>query len=161
MPSGERDCCPFPRTPFLAPSRLPPLRSGPSGPRRLLDQAEHFLPNQKASVATLRLLFGTGPESCSASLRNAVRLRRNAHKAAGKAAFQPDELRSIIGCRMPQPKWVLLGIAPFGNVYRSKVPGGWLIYAYGESNEEAMPSAHGGLTFCPDPTHQWDGTSLE
>jgi hypothetical protein len=79
VPSGERDCCPFPRTPFLAPSRLPPLRSGPSGTSRFLDQAEHFLHNQKASVATLRLLFGTGPESCSASLRNAVRLRRNAH----------------------------------------------------------------------------------
>ena len=47
----------------------------------LLDQAEHFLHNQKASVATLRLVFGTGPESCSASPRNAVRLRRNAQES--------------------------------------------------------------------------------
>ena len=67
VPSGERDCCPFPRTPF--PLAAACLRFAPD--LGSLDQAEHFLHNQKASVATLRLLFGIGPESCSASLRNA------------------------------------------------------------------------------------------
>jgi hypothetical protein len=34
---------------------------------------------------------------------------------------------------------------------RAKVPGGWLIAA----------GSGAGLTFYPDPSHQWDGTSLE
>src|SRR5271157_2842292 len=41
---------------------------------RFLDQAEHFPLNQKASVATLRMVFGFSPERCSASARNSVRL---------------------------------------------------------------------------------------
>ena len=48
------------------------LRFAPD--RRFLDQAEHFPHNQKASVATLRMVFGIIPECCSASLRNGVRL---------------------------------------------------------------------------------------
>lgn len=39
------------------------------------------------------------------------------------------------------------------NIRRAKVPGGWLIYAesgYG-----------GGVTFLPDPKHEWDGNSLD
>ena len=91
MPSGERDRCPFPRTPFPACGRLPPLRSGLG----FLDQAEHFPHNQKASVATLRIgvrdqpgmLFGFSPEWCSTSLRNAVRLRRNACSTSPESAI--------------------------------------------------------------------------
>ena len=37
-------------------------------------------------------------------------------------------------------------------IERAKVPGGWLVsVSIGDS---------GGLTFYPDPTHQWDGNSL-
>lgn len=34
---------------------------------------------------------------------------------------------------------------------RAKVPGGWLV----------ATASGAGLAFYPDPTHQWDGTSLE
>ena len=72
-PKGSLHCRPFPRTPFSATGALPPLRSG----QVFLDEAEHFLHNRGASVATLRW--------CSGSSRNAVRnhpgfsvrLRRN------------------------------------------------------------------------------------
>lgn len=36
--------------------------------------------------------------------------------------------------------------------YRSMVPGGWLVFCRG--------SSEGGMTFIPDPNHQWDGNSL-
>ena len=36
---------------------------------------------------------------------------------------------------------------------RAKVPGGWLVYA-----ERGECTA--GLTFYPDPRHEWDGSSL-
>jgi hypothetical protein len=37
-----------------------------------------------------------------------------------------------------------------GSLWRSKVPGGWIIrLAHGE-----------GLAFYPDPEHKWDGNSL-
>ena len=59
---GDKGCCPFPRTPFSASGILPSLRSGQVS----LDEAEHFLHNRDASVATLRW--------CSGSSRDAVRL---------------------------------------------------------------------------------------
>jgi hypothetical protein len=37
-----------------------------SGPLQASHLTDHFLHNPKASVATPRLVFGTGPESCSA-----------------------------------------------------------------------------------------------
>jgi len=36
--------------------------------------------------------------------------------------------------------------------YRAKVPGGWMVYFW--------DSPGTGLTFYPDPNHQWDGGSL-
>ena len=39
------------------------------------------------------------------------------------------------------------------SVYRAKVPGGWLVFT-------RWGSERSGLTFYPDPKHQWDGTSL-
>src|SRR5215469_13632082 len=59
---GARDCRPLPRTPILACGRPPPLRSG----RVCLDEFEHFVENQEASVASLRW--------CSPSARNGVQL---------------------------------------------------------------------------------------
>jgi hypothetical protein len=38
------------------------------------------------------------------------------------------------------------------NVYRTKVPGGWLVFTY-------WGSAYAGMTFYPDPNHQWDGSN--
>jgi hypothetical protein len=38
------------------------------------------------------------------------------------------------------------------DLYRAKVPGGWLIYI--------DRVEHSGLTFLPDPNHEWDGNSL-
>ncbi len=35
------------------------------------------------------------------------------------------------------------------SVYRTKVPGGWLVYACNGYHH------HGGLTFYPDPAHSW------
>ena len=83
---------PFPRTPFPAGGALPPLRSGLSFSHFQLDEAEHFPHNQKASVATLRWVFGFIPECCSASFRNRVRLRRNPHPKAQKPGKNRDSL---------------------------------------------------------------------
>jgi len=38
------------------------------------------------------------------------------------------------------------------SVYRARVPGGWLVFTW-------WGSSYSGLTFYPDPNHQWDGTS--
>jgi hypothetical protein len=40
----------------------------------------------------------------------------------------------------------------FVSVYRAKVPGGWLV--------RIMQCDGSGLTFYPDPEHEWDGSSL-
>ena len=39
------------------------------------------------------------------------------------------------------------------SVKRAKVPGGWFVYA-------VEGDASSGLTFFPDPNHEWDGNSL-
>ena len=45
------------------------------------------------------------------------------------------------------------------SVYRSPVPGGWLVAAKGESEGSGFgQSSEGvsvGLTFVPDPNHEW------
>jgi hypothetical protein len=40
------------------------------------------------------------------------------------------------------------------SVLRVRVPGGWLVYASNSFHQ------HGGLTFYPDPEHQWKGGGL-
>lgn len=52
-------------------------------------------------------------------------------------------------------KWEKLATDAKGlALYRSKVPGGWLLWAhYGK--------APGSLTFYPDPKHKWDGSSAK
>jgi len=37
------------------------------------------------------------------------------------------------------------------SVYRVKVPGGWLVFTYWADKS--------GMTFYPDPKHEWVGTS--
>src|SRR5208337_1468250 len=66
---GQRGCRPFPLHPQSPPDLL---RFASDHPSRTisLDEAEHFLHNHHASVASLRLLFTFTPERRSASLRN-------------------------------------------------------------------------------------------
>ncbi len=49
-------------------------------------------------------------------------------------------------------KWEKLATDYSCPVYRAKVPGGWLVSISGYEGE--------GLTFYPDPSHEWDGSSL-
>ena len=44
---------------------------------------------------------------------------------------------------------------PAKHAYRSRIPGGWLIFIY--------MVGHGlsGVTFYPDPNHAWDGGTQE
>ena len=39
------------------------------------------------------------------------------------------------------------------NIARTKIPGGWLV--------QIAIAAGVGITFVPDPKHEWDGTSLD
>jgi len=41
-------------------------------------------------------------------------------------------------------------------VYRSKIPGGWLV----ETKQTSSNGVGIGLAFVPDPEHKWDGNSL-
>ena len=43
------------------------------------------------------------------------------------------------------------GFFKLGDVYRAKVPGGWLVLVTNNAR---------GLMFYPDPKHNWDGGSL-
>lgn len=40
--------------------------------------------------------------------------------------------------------------------YRARVPGGWLIFIWTPGR-----NGLGGVTFYPDPTHAWDGGTLD
>ena len=40
------------------------------------------------------------------------------------------------------------------HIYRARVPGGWFVYVHLD------PDCGGGVTFYPDSSHKWDGTSL-
>ena len=69
--TGKRTAVPFPEPLSLpSPSSVAVLR-------KCLDEAEHLLHNRRASVASLRSVFGIIPEPRSPSLRNGVHLKRN------------------------------------------------------------------------------------
>jgi hypothetical protein len=44
-----------------------------------------------------------------------------------------------------------------GTLYRSSVPGGWLVCFFWSTSQAGGPS----LVFYPDPQHLWDGGSLD
>jgi len=53
----------------------------------------------------------------------------------------------------------------FSHMFGLKVPGGWLVYVDRRDSEPLpgfgeFPYTAGGLTFYPDPNHEWDGGSL-
>jgi hypothetical protein len=80
--------------PFAAIGALPPLRSG----QVFLDEAEHFLHNRTASVATLRELFAFGPECRSRSLRNQ---RSSSPESSPTVIAAPDSTTSPLKMHGP------------------------------------------------------------
>ena len=48
------------------------------------------------------------------------------------------------------------GGKPAKYAYRARVPGGWLIFICTPGR-----GGLGGVTFCPDPNHAWDGGTQE
>lgn len=47
----------------------------------------------------------------------------------------------------------ITGPMTFNNLWRAKVPGGWLVCAQGDD----MGSGATGITFVPDAEHAWRG----
>lgn len=56
------------------------------------------------------------------------------------------------GMKRPQMVWERLSSSNNIEIYRSRVPGGWLILVAQEYRD------CGGSFFYPDPTHRWDGS---
>lgn len=55
-------------------------------------------------------------------------------------------------------KWQKLKHTPhYGNVYRTPVPGGWLVLAdtWAKTPQGDYMSTGVGITFYPDPAHEW------
>jgi hypothetical protein len=48
--------------------------------------------------------------------------------------------------------------ANIDRVLRTAVPGGWLVFVYYSTVTNSF--GYGGLTFYPDPDHEWDGGSV-
>ena len=46
---------------------------------------------------------------------------------------------------------------PYADIFRSKVPGGWLVMSHAVDHDTVATAA--GLTFIPDPQHTWTGDS--
>src|SRR6202044_436161 len=89
---GDKGWRPFPPTPFSASSILPSLRFGQVS----LDEAEHFLHNRDASVATLRWCSGSSRNAVRIHPGFSVRLRRNPQlqrfdRALPSASHQPKQ----------------------------------------------------------------------
>jgi hypothetical protein len=56
------------------------------------------------------------------------------------------------GMKRPQMVWERLSSSNNIEIYRTRVPGGWLLMVAQEYRD------CGGSFFYPDPTHRWDGT---
>jgi len=56
------------------------------------------------------------------------------------------------GMKRPQMVWERLTSSNNIEIYRTRVPGGWLLMVAQEYRD------CGGSFFYPDPTHRWDGT---
>ncbi len=53
--------------------------------------------------------------------------------------------------------WQIVWGGPTQRLDRAKVPGGWILRLSGLSNDG---SSGCGITFYPDPSHEWNGSSL-
>ena len=53
---------------------------------------------------------------------------------------------------------------PQFTLFRTKVPGGWLVvmrrYSYSKEMDHSYGLGYGGTTFVPDKDHRWDGGSI-
>jgi hypothetical protein len=49
---------------------------------------------------------------------------------------------------------------PVFHLYRAKIPGGWLVLMQ-KHNVRYRGWGYGGITFVPDPDHEWDGSSID
>jgi hypothetical protein len=67
----------------------------------------------------------------------------------GHVGTAPERSQEI-----PTIEWEQLESTRGLTVLRVPVPGGWLIYASNSYHH------HGGMTFYPDPDHQWKGGAL-
>jgi hypothetical protein len=72
----------------------------------------------------------------------------NAATPAGSTALVETEQPATPGASEARLKFEPLDAGGYA-VARAKVPGGWLI------------AGGTGVTFYPDPSHEWDGASLE
>jgi hypothetical protein len=82
-------------------------------------------------------------------------------KTMSRSPFNPDcEVGGRVATAAPgneEPQfidWESIESGKGLTVLRDRVPGGWLVYASNSFHH------HGGLTFYPDPEHQWNGGSL-
>lgn len=84
--------------------------------------------------------------------------------------FEKKINKNLEVVNMPKIIWEKLvseigGKETNSKIWRSKVPGGWLVRIHsvkeevGE-NEHFISWAYAGLTFIPDSDHTWDGNSL-
>ena len=55
-------------------------------------------------------------------------------------------------------KWEEISKESVGSIMRAKVPGGWLVIYFHKGG--AVGFQAGGLTFYPDPKHEWNGGTL-
>lgn len=59
---------------------------------------------------------------------------------------------------MAEFKWEEISKERVGSLMRAKVPGGWLVIYFHEGGWVGRQT--GGVTFYPDPKHEWDGRTL-
>jgi hypothetical protein len=63
-------------------------------------------------------------------------------------------------------RWQALDTNLPGKIFRAKVPGGWFVLWVSHQGIDVRhpmdesPAEEHGLTFYPDPKHEWDGGSL-
>jgi hypothetical protein len=63
-------------------------------------------------------------------------------------------------------RWQALDTNLPGKIFRAKVPGGWFVLWVSRQGIDVLhpmeesPGEEHGLTFYPDPKHEWDGGSL-
>ena len=65
-----------------------------------------------------------------------------------------DNIRHHFECICDNVEPEMVGKLCAFELYRAKVPGGWLVLHKSEYSER------GGLTFLPDPHHTWDGKPM-
>ena len=88
----------------------------------------------------------------------------------GEDSTEQTERISMLKLELLTQSCNLEGGGPAFNVYRAKIPGGWLVLMQQQAAWHFTPPGHrpygigwgyGGTTFIPDPKHKWDGSSID